>query len=80
MGSLDLPGTNAIIIFMPMDRSLCAICAWRGDCNKKFMQGNGVYCPDYTKDLTIRSRSVEKKEDTKPKEKKFKRTKDIHLL
>jgi hypothetical protein len=39
---------------MSLDRSLCAICAWRGDCNKKFMQGSGVHCPDYTRDLSIR--------------------------
>ena len=66
---------------MTMDRSLCAICAWRGDCNKKFMQGNGVHCPDYTRDLTIRAKAEEKKEDKKPKEKKGKKKSgDIHLL
>jgi hypothetical protein len=79
--SLDLSNTNAIINYMSMDRSLCAICAWRGDCNKKFMQGNGVYCPDYTRDLTIRATADEKKEDKKLRDKKGKKnTRDIHIL
>ncbi|HOJ14220.1 MAG TPA: hypothetical protein PLS81_10635 [Deltaproteobacteria bacterium] len=49
---------------MTLDRSLCAICAWRGDCNKKFMQGKGVHCPDFTRDLTIRAKEEEKQEKT----------------
>jgi len=73
---------------MSLDRTLCAICAWRGDCNKKFMQGSGVYCPDYTKDLTIRERASEKVEVKElkagvkgPKEKKGKKKlSEIHIL
>jgi len=42
-----------------MDRSLCGICAWRGDCNKKFIRGEGIHCPDFTKDLTIKARPEE---------------------
>jgi len=58
-----------VIIFhtMTLDRSLCAICAWRGDCNKKFMHGSGIHCPDYTRDLTIRAREEEKEEQPKTK-------------
>ncbi|HHO75734.1 MAG TPA: hypothetical protein ENN05_04815 [Deltaproteobacteria bacterium] len=41
---------------MSIDRNLCAICAWRRDCKKKFMQGDSVYCPDFTKDLSIRDK------------------------
>ena len=53
---------------MTIDRALCAICAWRGTCNKKFMHGSGVYCPDYTKDVSIRERGTEeKKVAEKPK-------------
>ena len=73
---------------MSLDRTLCAICAWRGDCNKKFMQGSGVHCPDYTRDLTIREKVSEKvavtgsKEEVKgSKDKKGKKkTSDIHIL
>jgi len=39
---------------MTVDKSLCAICAWRGDCKKKFKQGEGLYCPDYSRDISIR--------------------------
>ena len=81
-GDIDLMDTHAIIIStMSMDRSLCAICAWRGDCNKKFMQGNGVFCPDYTKDLTIRAKAEEKKEEPVSRGKKGKKkSREIHLL
>ena len=68
---------------MTIDRSLCAICAWRGDCNKKFMQGNGVFCPDYTKDLTIRAQAEEKREEVNLKaagKKGKKKSREIHLL
>jgi hypothetical protein len=66
---------------MSIDRTLCAICAWRGDCNKKFMHGNGVYCPDYTRDLTIRAAKDEMKEDMEPKVQKGKiKSRDIHIL
>jgi hypothetical protein len=66
---------------MSMDRTLCAICAWRGDCNKKFMQGNGVHCPDYTKDLTIRAMEDEKNEDKQLKDKKGKKkSREIRFL
>jgi hypothetical protein len=66
---------------MTMDRTLCAICAWRGDCNKKFMHGNSIHCPDYTRDLTIRAMEEEKREDTKTKTKKGKKkSDDIHIL
>jgi hypothetical protein len=52
------------------------------------MQGSGVHCPDYTRDLTIREKVSEKvavtgsKEEVKgPKDKKGKKkTSDIHIL
>jgi hypothetical protein len=55
---------------MTLDRAFCAICAWRGDCNKKFKQGSGVHCPDYTRDLTIRERASEEVEVKEPAGKK----------
>ncbi len=66
---------------MSMDRTLCAICAWRGDCNKKFMHGSGVHCPDFTRDLTIRAREEEKTEVLKSKaEKGKKKSREIRIL
>jgi hypothetical protein len=52
------------------------------------MHGSGVYCPDYTKDLTIRERASEKVEVKGPeagvkgpKDKKGKKKlSEIHIL
>ncbi len=69
-----------ILHTMTIDRSLCAICAWRGDCNKKFMQGSGVHCPDFTRDLTIKARNEEKVEGQKSKPEKGKKSREIRFL
>ena len=55
---IDFILLDFIIIPMSMDRTLCAICAWRRDCKKKFSHGEGVHCPDYTKDLALRDKSA----------------------
>ena len=58
---------------MTMDRSLCSVCAWRQDCNKKFKPGAGVNCPDFSRDMKIKNTELdaqadkEKKAETKPK-------------
>jgi hypothetical protein len=46
------------------------------------MKGSGVYCPDYTRDLTIREKVAEKVAVQKPKSAKGKRKKasDFHIL
>ena len=40
------------------DKRFCAICAWRGSCQKRFtVPVDGllnVYCPDYTRDIQIK--------------------------
>jgi hypothetical protein len=36
----------------PVD--ICAVCAWRATCQKKFsVSGRDMRCPDFTKDLSI---------------------------
>ena len=62
---------------MSMDRALCAICAWRRDCKKKFSHGESVHCPDYTKDLTIKDKEQSQK---KPQPQSKKKPSDIRLL
>lgn len=56
---------------MSRDRLLCPVCAWRGDCNKKFKSSGGVNCPDFSRDITIKvveePVTQPKKEDKKPK-------------
>ncbi len=48
---------------MGTDKKYCAICAWRGTCQKRFSvstdaSGN-VHCPDYTRDLAIKDHDIE---------------------
>jgi len=54
---------------MAIERQICGICAWRKDCQKRFKLGSdafaGSYCPDYTRDLTIKSIPPEALEDEK---------------
>jgi hypothetical protein len=64
---------------MTVDRSLCAICAWRGDCKKKFMQGEGLYCPDYSRDISIRARNTDT-EAKQPKRLKGRRGKKVKKI
>jgi len=52
---------------MTMDRSLCPVCAWRGDCKKKFKPGAGINCADFTRDLSIKDEGLEKSADEEKK-------------
>ena len=60
---------------MSLDKSLCSRCAWRGDCNRKFMDGSGIHCPDYTKDLTIRVKASKTEKEILLKDSKGKKKK-----
>jgi hypothetical protein len=43
---------------MTTERSICAICAWRETCQKKFsLSGRDVNCPEYTRDISIKDTS-----------------------
>jgi|ADurb_Total_1113_FD_contig_21_990962_length_288_multi_3_in_0_out_0_1 hypothetical protein len=37
-----------------MDRDLCLICAWRGDCKKRFKSEGRVKCQDFCRDVAIK--------------------------
>ncbi len=39
---------------MKEKKELCAICAWRANCQKRFSMKAGQRCPDFSKDLTIK--------------------------
>jgi hypothetical protein len=48
---------------MGAEKKYCAICAWRGGCQKKFSvsadaQGF-VHCPDYSRDLSIKDTEID---------------------
>jgi hypothetical protein len=38
---------------------MCAICAWRETCNKKFsISGRDVHCADFSEDVTVTKKQV----------------------
>ncbi|MBN1614973.1 MAG: hypothetical protein JW950_10950 [Deltaproteobacteria bacterium] len=48
---------------MGTEKRLCAICAWRANCQKRFSvssdaSGN-VRCADYSRDLSIKDKDIE---------------------
>lgn len=48
---------------MSSDRRYCVICAWRGNCQKKFSvttdAAGQVHCPDYSRDLSIKDKDID---------------------
>lgn len=45
---------------------LCAVCAWRETCRKKFsISGKDLRCPDFVRDITIKEEKEEDKEEKK---------------
>ena len=42
---------------MSMDKRICSVCAWREQCQKRYIERSGsytLYCPDYTRDIRIK--------------------------
>ncbi len=39
-----------------MEKTLCIICAWRENCQKRFMarEGLSLRCPDFVRDVSIK--------------------------
>ena len=54
---------------MAAEMHICGICAWRRECQKKFKISSdgfiGSHCPDYTRDLSIKTVASEENEDEK---------------
>ena len=43
---------------------ICAVCAWRETCKKKFsISGKDLRCPDFARDVTIKEKTEEDKEE-----------------
>lgn len=69
---------------MSLEKKLCAVCAWRRNCKKKFSSSSSgvsgaLYCSDFTKDLSIKDEPDEEiieemaeKEEAKKKDKYWK--------
>jgi hypothetical protein len=46
-----------------MSEQRCVICAWRGNCAKRFsVSDGGARCPDFSRDVTVK---VQPSEDDK---------------
>lgn len=42
----------------------CVVCAWRQTCAKKFsVPDGGARCPDFTRDVSLKEREGQKKEE-----------------
>jgi len=50
---------------------LCAVCAWREFCQKKFtiqQEAGSFRCPDFVRDLTLKTEEEKKKEKDEKKD------------
>jgi len=53
---------------MSVEQHLCAVCAWRATCQKKFtLSGKDMRCVDFVRDVSIKSDEEEKKTDSADK-------------
>ena len=54
---------------MAVEMHICGICAWRRECQKKYKLSSdgfiGSHCPDYTRDMSIKTAASEESEDEK---------------
>ena len=51
---------------MSTEIEICAVCAWRGTCQKKFsLSGKNIHCADFVRDVSLKEKSEpeEKKEE-----------------
>ena len=49
---------------MPSSVEMCAVCAWRATCNKKYnISGRNIHCPDFSEDLTIKKKQEDEPRD-----------------
>jgi hypothetical protein len=48
---------------MSNEKKYCAICAWRGSCQKRYSVATDaqglVHCPDYSRDLAIKDQDID---------------------
>ena len=54
-------------------RTLCAVCAWRGECTKKHtIKETALHCPDFCRDQALRSEA-----DTEAPAERHKQVEDV---
>ena len=50
-------------IYMSSSVEMCAICAWRETCNKKFsLSGRDAHCADFSEDVSIKKKPAAEEE------------------
>lgn len=50
---------------MTAERNICAVCAWRASCNKKFsVSGKEIRCVDFVRDITLGSEEEPEEKST----------------
>lgn len=55
--------------------SICAVCAWRATCQKKFsVSGKDLRCAEFVKDISIKEELEEEKPVEEKKDKKGKKS------
>ena len=62
---------------------VCAVCAWRATCQKKFsVSGKDMRCPDFAKDVTIKEKQKKiRKQNRRPVEaERSRKTGDIRQV
>ncbi len=60
---------------MSSTQLICAICAWRATCQKKFtVSGRDLRCAEFVRDVTIKEEPEEKPVEEKKKDKKEKKS------
>ena len=58
---------------MSSTKLICAICAWRATCQKKFtVSGRDLRCAEFVRDVTIKEESEEEAATEEKKDKKEK--------
>ena len=54
---------------MSSEVNICAVCAWRAACQKKFsISGRDMRCADFSKDLSIKEPNQHKTESDEKKD------------
>lgn len=55
---------------MSDEKTICLVCAWREQCQKRFSLPTGAKCADFVKDVSFKSEEEEKPSENKEKEPK----------
>lgn len=52
---------------MTQQQPMCLVCAWRATCQKQFSLKAGQKCPDFVKDVTVKTEEEKGEEEEEEK-------------